>query len=77
MQSTSQVSRIPDQITLVDQNDPNNVYLGNAKRGSAQSSAVWQIRKIVNNSNVISILFASGSRAYNAIWNNRASLSYS
>ena len=43
------------------------------------TAAVWQIRKITFdiNNNPTDIKFASGSPSFGAIWNNRASLSYS
>jgi len=75
--AVSSVSRIPDQITLIDQNDPNNVYIGNASRGTAGSASTWQIRKITNNSNILSVLFANGDREFAYEWANRATYSYS
>jgi len=57
----------------------NPIYLGNATPGSATSASAWQIRKLTydGNNNVVSILFAGGTSAYTAIWDNRASLTYS
>jgi hypothetical protein len=61
----------------VDQTDPNNVYLGFAPTGSATSAAVWLVQKVVTTGADIAILSANGSDAYNNIYDNRASLTYS
>ena len=50
-------------------------YVGEASIGSATSSAVWRIRKIDNTSGLI--LEWAGAGAFNQIWDNRASLTYS
>lgn len=57
----------------------NPTYIGLAVPGTATSTAAWQIRKLTfdGSNNVTSILFAGGSFAYTAIWDNRAALSYS
>lgn len=57
----------------------NVIYIGKAAQGSATSAAVWLIRKLTydGSNNCTNIQFANGSSAYNAIWDNRASLSYS
>ena len=57
----------------------NAIYIGIATAGSATSAASWQIRKLTYdaNNNPTSILYAGGSIAFTAIWDNRAALSYS
>lgn len=57
----------------------NPVYVGSATPGSATSAASWQIRKLTfdGNNNVTAIQYAGGTPAFNQIWDNRASLSYS
>lgn len=58
--------------------DNNPVYVGYAVPGSATSAAVWQIRKFTYvGTNPTAIRFAGGSRLFNAVWDDRASLSYS
>lgn len=54
-------------------------YIGIAMPGSSVASAVWYIRQLTYdvNNNLTGILNANGSKAFNQIWNNRASLSYS
>lgn len=57
----------------------NPIYIGMAAQGSSKASAVWLVRNLTfdSNNNVTNILYANGSQAFNQIWNNRASLSYS
>lgn len=52
-------------------------YVGKATIGTATSAASWQVMKISVSGNVTSITWAAGSNAFNQIWDNRASLSYS
>ena len=53
-------------------------YLGKASVGSSTANAVWKISLITSTSSGgLSIQYANGSAAYNQIWNNRVSLSYS
>lgn len=57
----------------------NPLYVGRASPGSPRSAAVWQIRKNVFDAqgSLTDIQFANGSMAFDAVWNDRASLSYS
>lgn len=58
--------------------DDNPIYLGKAAQGSSKASAVWQIKKLTfSGANVTDIQYANGSTAFNQIWNDRASFSYS
>ena len=54
-------------------------YVGYAEPGSADASAVWQIQKLVYDSNnkISTVRYADGDLKFNNIWDNRASLSYS
>lgn len=56
----------------------NPIYIGIASPGTLTSSSFWQIRKLTfNGSNdVTAIEYANGSPAFDAIWDNRGSLSY-
>lgn len=65
--------------TALDYSGSNPIYIGKAVQGSAKASAVWQIRKLTfdGSNNMTDIQYANGSLAFNAIWNNRAALSYS
>lgn len=54
-------------------------YQGLSYPGTATSSAGWQIKKFIYDSNnrMTDIQWAGGSDAYTSIWDNRAALSYS
>ena len=51
-------------------------YIGEAVTGSLGSDAVWRIKKMDETSGLV-ITWADGSAAFNQIWANRASLTYS
>lgn len=52
-------------------------YIGIAPLGSATSTEVWQIRRIQLDGTTSKFKYANGSRRFNQIWDNRASLTYS
>ena len=54
----------------------NTIYIGKAPIGSVTSGAVWQIFKLDTSSGLIKT-WADGDSAFDNVWNNRASLSYS
>lgn len=62
--------------TRLDEASATVTYVGKAKMGSADASAVWQIQKISVSGNVTSITWADSNSAYDNVWNNRASLTY-
>jgi hypothetical protein len=53
------------------------LYRGEAAPGSAESAAVWRIKRITIVSEDVTYLWALGTAAFNQQWTNRASLSYS
>lgn len=57
----------------------NLVYLGRAAPGTAKSAAGWQIQRLPVDglNNTTDCQFANGVTAFDQVWNNRASLSYS
>ena len=56
----------------------NPVYVGKALPGSSVSSAAWQIQKLTySGNNVTDVQWAGGSSGFAAIWNDRATYSYS
>ena len=57
----------------------NTIYVGNAQPGIDSSATGWRIKQLnYNGSNqIISIEFPNGSPAYNFVWDNRASYTYS
>jgi YD repeat-containing protein len=65
------------EIDYVSGTDP--IYIGRANPGSLPSASAWQICKLTydGSGNPLSILFANGSRAFDQVWDSRASLSYS
>lgn len=63
--------------TLIDDSASTTIYIGEAVIGSASSSAVWRIQKIITSTGSTSITWAAGSDTFTNIWDNRASLSYS
>lgn len=69
-----------DLTCLIDWSGGTNpIYIGFALPGSATSADVWQIRKLTwdGSNNPTAIQLADGSSNYNAIWDNRAALTYS
>lgn len=50
-------------------------YIGNALPGSADASAVWQIKRLTNADNTI--IWADGDSDFDNVWNDRLSLTYS
>jgi prepilin-type processing-associated H-X9-DG protein len=50
-------------------------YLGYSTPGASAASAVWRIKRMTNASG--NVLFADGDEAFDNIWDNRASLTYS
>jgi hypothetical protein len=62
--------------TRIDEVDANTTYIGRAAIGSATSSAVWRIKKIVVSGTVTSILWADGDMNFDNIWDNRTTLTY-
>lgn len=74
------VTTAPELIISIDSDASHNPqYLGLAAKNTTTAQALWQIRKftIDANSNVSAIRYANGSAAFNAVWDNRAALSYS
>ena len=61
-----------------DASTPTYAYLGKAQVGSATSAAVWQIQKLTFGiDGDVTITWADGNAAFDNVWDNRASLSYS
>lgn len=57
----------------------NPIYIGIAAPGTLTSAALWQVRKLTfdGNNNITVIKYAGGSPSFNAIYDNRTSLTYS
>lgn len=61
----------------IDASVAGTTYIGKAGIGSATSSALWSIKKIVESASVTTITWADGDDLFNNVWDDRASLSYS
>lgn len=57
----------------------NMIYVGMALPGSATNAPSWQIRRLDYSitGNLIDVLFANGSRAFDQLWTTRGGLAYS
>ena len=51
------------------------VYIGSALSGAATSAASFSIKRVTSATGVT--LWAAGTKAYNQVWDDRVSLSYS
>lgn len=70
------VQEVPNQI-IVDEQDTDNVYLGESVPNAASSQALWRIRKIMSTGGLVYIQMADGNDNFDNIWDNRTSLTYS
>lgn len=77
MQLHSHSSKNEEFAVQIDQANATTTYVGEAQIGSATSSAVWKIKKIVCADSDLTITYADGNKNYDNIWDNRASLNYS
>ena len=57
----------------------NLIYYGTAHGTALTSEAKWKIQKLTYDAsgNLLSRLWSGGGEAFDQVWNNRASLSYS
>ena len=61
----------------IDESVAGTTYVGKAAIGSGVGSAVWQIKRLVESSGVITITWADGNDNFDNVWSNVASLTYS
>lgn len=66
--------READETQLIDVTG-NDIYIGYALPGTANTAASWKIKRI-NTVNPISIYWADSSTLYNKVWNDRATYTY-
>lgn len=64
-------------VEKVDAVSASLTYIGKAVSGSATSAAVWQIQRISVSGTVTTTDNADGDRAFDNVWDDRASLAYS
>ena len=62
---------------LVDENNPNYIYKGYAVPGSKSSDAVWAIEKISAKKGILFYQWAAGTKNFDKVWDNRATLIFS
>jgi hypothetical protein len=75
-----EASKVRDYSTRYDQDasTPTLAYLGKAYPGAADSAASWQIQKLTFGiDGDVTITWADGNAAFDNVWDDRASLSYS
>ena len=66
------------QLDYAGRTDGQPVYVGWAEPGTSTSAAKWRIAKLTYVANqVTQVQWATGSIAYNQVWDNHASLAYS
>ena len=67
-------------ITIISYNANQDIeYIGTAAPGSLTSESVWKIINLTYdvNDNIETVVYASGNRKFDKIWDNRASYTYS
>lgn len=65
----SLAQRIDDQTSVI--------YIGTAPMNTANSAALWSIKRLSISGGAITIEWADGNDLNDNVWDNRASLSYS
>lgn len=67
-------------ITVISYNANQDIeYIGNAAPGSSANDSVWKIINLTYdvNDNIETVVYASGNRKFDKVWDNRASYTYS
>ena len=67
----------PPESLRLDDDGAGTLFVGKAVPGAAESSPVWQIKKILTSGGNMAILFPEGSAEYGYSWANRAGYVYS
>lgn len=71
-----EVLSIPFAVRI-DEVDVTTSYIGKAEPGSVEGNAVWQIQRLTVSGTITSVEWAGGIDAFDNVWDQRASLSYS
>ena len=58
-------------------NTGTDVYIGEAAVKATDAAAMWRIRKLSTSGSIFIIKWADGNEAYDNVWDDRASLTYS
>ena len=67
---------VPTQV-LVDTTTAGTTYIGESAPNTASSSALWRVYKVVVTASAVTVKFADGNDAFDNIYDDRASLTYS
>ena len=70
------VQDVPNTVR-VDASVEGTTYIGESKPGTAVSSPLWRVKKIVTATGITSITFADGNDFFDNVWDDRGSLTYS
>lgn len=69
-------SRSMPMAVRLDEASSTVTYVGEAVEGSADSGALWRIKRMSASGTVTTISWADGNSNFDNIWDNRASLTY-
>jgi len=72
MYGTTLTTKDPELDIITDQTDPNCIYMGTAINGTLTSIPKWTIKRVKTVGSIIYIGWA-----FNAIYDNRATVTYS
>jgi hypothetical protein len=61
-------------LNLIDQPDSNTTYIGEAPRGSSESSPVWRITRVLKSGTQTSI--KTSGESFDSSWSLRETLTY-
>jgi len=77
IQSRCETVEIPDALqTIVDETDPDNVYIGEAQCGIATSEPHWRIQNIKKNASITTVRWARLETKFESCWDDRQSYTY-
>ena len=65
------------KATRIDEVSSSLTYIGEAAVGTLESSPNWRISRITVSGSQTKIEYANGNTAWNSVWDDRASYSYS
>jgi hypothetical protein len=63
--------------TLIDQVDPNTMYIGESTPSTEVCDIGWRIKKVTQAGDDISIVWANGNTAFDKVWDSRITYTYS
>jgi len=75
--TSSVETRSKPMKSIIDEASASVTYVGEAAVGTSPSASLWRIKRLTQNSSVLTIEWADGDGNLNNNWDNRASLSYS